>query len=73
MLYSTTIKRKKKRKKVKLLPESMADVFDEVMDLKRALESTKITIKRCNNEFIMIHGSNHDSKKVKKSKTHIHQ
>jgi hypothetical protein len=51
LLYSTTIRRKKKRKKVKLLPESMADVFDEVMDLKRALESTKITIKRCNNEF----------------------
>ena len=53
LLYSTTIKRKKKRKKVKILPESMADVFSEIVDLKRALESTKLTIKKCNNE----HGS----------------
>jgi len=48
LLYSTTIRRKKKRKKVKLLPESMADVFNEIIDLKRALEHAKITIKRCN-------------------------
>ena len=48
LLYSTTIRRKKKRKKVKLLPESMADVFDEIIDLKRGLEITKINIKRCN-------------------------
>jgi hypothetical protein len=48
LLYSTTIRRKKKRKKVKLLPEAMADVFDEIIDLKRALEHAKLTIKRCN-------------------------
>ena len=48
LLYSTTIRRKKKRKKVKLLPEAMADVFDEIIELKRTLEHTKISIKRCN-------------------------
>lgn len=48
LLYSTTIRRKKKRKRVKLLPEAMADVFNEIMDLKRCLESTKLQIKRCN-------------------------
>ncbi len=47
LLYSTTIKRKKKRKKVKLLPESMTDVFNEINDLKRALELAKINIKKC--------------------------
>lgn len=48
LLYSTTIRRKKKRKKVKLLPEAMSDVFDEIIDLKRALEHAKIAIKKCN-------------------------
>ncbi len=48
LLYSTTIRRKKKRKKVKLLPEAMADVFDEIIELKRTLEHSKISIKRCN-------------------------
>jgi hypothetical protein len=48
LLYSTTIKRKKKRKKVKLLPEFMSDVFDEIIELKRALEHTKLIIKKCN-------------------------
>lgn len=48
LLYSTTIRRKKKRKKVKLLPESMSDVFDEINELKRALEHTKSIIKKCN-------------------------
>lgn len=48
LLYSTTIRRKKKRKKVKLLPESMTDVFNEIIDLKKALELAKISIKRCN-------------------------
>ena len=48
LLYSTTIRRKKKRKKVKLLPEAMADVFDEIIELKRTLEHAKISIKRCN-------------------------
>ena len=48
LLYSTTIRRKKKRKKVKLLPEAMADVFDEINDLKRALEYAKIAVKKCN-------------------------
>ncbi len=47
LLYSTTIRRKKKRKKVKLLPEAMSDVFDEIMELKRALELAKIAIKKC--------------------------
>lgn len=48
LLYSTTIKRKKKRKKVKLLPEVMQDVFGEIGDLKKTLEHTKMLIKRCN-------------------------
>jgi hypothetical protein len=48
LLYSTTIRRKKKRKKVKLLPEAMGDVFSEVNELKRALEHTKHIIKKCN-------------------------
>lgn len=48
LLYSTTIRRKKKRKKVKLLPEAMADVFDEILDLKKTLEHAKVIIKRCN-------------------------
>jgi len=47
LLYSTTIRRKKKRKKVKILPEAMSDVFDEIIDLKRALEHAKVVIKRC--------------------------
>lgn len=47
LLYSTTIRRKKKRKKVKLLPEAMSDVFEEINDLKRALEYAKNAIKRC--------------------------
>jgi len=47
LLYSTTIRRKKKRKKVKLLPEAMSDVFDEIMELKRALDLAKIAIKKC--------------------------
>jgi hypothetical protein len=51
LLYSTTIRRKKKRKKVKLLPEAMSDVFDEIINLKRSLEYAKIQIKRCSNEF----------------------
>lgn len=48
LLYSTTIKRKKKRKKVKLLPEAMSDVFNEIIDLKKSLEQNKYLIKRCN-------------------------
>lgn len=48
LLYSTTIRRKKKRKKVKLLPEAMGDVFSEINELKRALEQTKLIIKKCN-------------------------
>lgn len=48
LLYSTTIRRKKKRKKVKLLPEAMADVFAEIGELKRALDAAKVTIRRCN-------------------------
>lgn len=51
LLYSTTIRRKKKRKKVKLLPEAMSDVFDEIIDLKRALEYAKIAIKKCNGKW----------------------
>ena len=47
LLYSTTIRRKKKRKKVKLLPEAMADVFIEINDLKRTLEHTKTINKYC--------------------------
>lgn len=47
LLYSTTIRRKKKRKKVKLLPEAMSDVFEEINDLKRSLEYAKNAIKRC--------------------------
>ena len=47
LLYSTTIRRKKKRKKVKILPEAMSDVFDEIIDLKRALEHAKVVSKRC--------------------------
>jgi hypothetical protein len=48
LLYSTTIRRKKKRKKVKIVPESMSDVFTEINELKRALEHTKFIIKKCN-------------------------
>ena len=48
LLYSTTIRRKKKRKKVKIVPESMSDVFTEINELKRALEHTKYIIKKCN-------------------------
>ncbi len=48
LLYSTTIRRKKKRKKVKLLPESMKDVFTEINNLKKSLEHAKIDIKKCN-------------------------
>jgi hypothetical protein len=48
LLYSTTIRRKKKRKKVKLLPEAMSDVFNEIGELKRALDNMKYSIKRCN-------------------------
>jgi hypothetical protein len=48
LLYSTTIRRKKKRKKVKLLPEAMHDVFTEINDLKKTLEQTKLLIKKCN-------------------------
>jgi hypothetical protein len=48
LLYSTTIRRKKKRKKVKLLPESMADVFNEINGLKKMLEQAKLQIKKCN-------------------------
>lgn len=48
LLYSTTIRRKKKRKKVKILPEAMTDVFNQISDLKRALEHAKLMIKRCN-------------------------
>lgn len=50
LLYSTTIRRKKKRKKVKLLPEAMADVFNEIGELKRSLENAKYLIKKCNDE-----------------------
>ena len=48
LLYSTTIRRKKKRKKVKLLPEAMADVFNEINGLKKMLEQAKLQIKKCN-------------------------
>jgi len=48
LLYSTTIRRKKKRKKVKLLPEAMADVFNQINDLKKSLEYTKLQVKKCN-------------------------
>lgn len=48
LLYSTTIRRKKKRKKVKIVPESMSDVFSEINELKRSLEHTKLIIKKCN-------------------------
>ncbi len=48
LLYSTTIRRKKKRKKVKLLPEAMSDVFGEIGELKRALEFMKYSIRKCN-------------------------
>lgn len=48
LLYSTTIRRKKKRKKVKILPEAMTDVFDEINDLKKSLEYGKHLIKKCN-------------------------
>jgi hypothetical protein len=50
LLYSTTIKRKKKRKKVKLLPEAMSDVFNEIIDLKKTLEHNKYLIKKCNGQ-----------------------
>ena len=53
LLYSTTIRRKKKRKKVKILPEAMTDVFSEINDLKKSLEYGKILIKKCNNDFKM--------------------
>jgi len=36
---------------VKLLPEAMSDVFDEIIDLKRALEYAKIAIKKCNGKW----------------------
>jgi hypothetical protein len=48
LLYSTTIRRKKKRKKVKLLPEAMSDVFNQINDLKKSLEYTKLQVKKCN-------------------------
>ncbi|RNA42837.1 serine threonine kinase with TRP [Brachionus plicatilis] len=51
LLYSTTIRRKKKRKKVKILPEAMTDVFGEINDLKKSLEYGKVLIKKCNNDF----------------------
>jgi hypothetical protein len=53
LLYSTTIRRKKKRKKVKILPEAMTDVFDEINDLRKSLEYGKLLIKKCNNELKM--------------------
>lgn len=59
LLYSTTIRRKKKRKKVKLLPEAMTDVFNEINDLKRALDHAKFLIKRCNEKNGMNAANNH--------------
>ena len=61
LLYSTTIRRKKKRKKVKLLPEAMTDVFDEITDLKRALDYAKVLIKRCT-EHKSLTNSNKETK-----------
>ncbi|CAF0850529.1 unnamed protein product [Brachionus calyciflorus] len=58
LLYSTTIRRKKKRKKVKILPEAMTDVFDEINDLKKGLEYGKVLIKKCNYELKLAAAAN---------------